>query len=105
MSKLYINVADYQGGTWSFGCVGDIKYWQERALGWCESDDNEELFDVIKSHKLDNELLDIINDIWTMDIVEFKRENIDRILESYDEDSLAWLLINLMEILDKNKEV
>ena len=101
MSKLYINVEDYQSGNWAFGFVGTIKEWQELAISWCESDDNDELLEEIKRHELNNELLDIINDIWTINIIEFKKENIDKIIENYDKDDLKWLLKYLVEKVGK----
>ena len=97
MKKYYINVADYQGGTWAMGCLETISGWKNRALEWCDSDGNIELYRLIKKHKLDTELLDIINDIWTIEIVEFNVDNINKILETYSEKEYYYLLQDIME--------
>lgn len=31
MKKYYINVNDFQGGSWAMGCIDTIKEWQKRA--------------------------------------------------------------------------
>jgi len=100
MKKYYVNIADYQGGTWAMGLLNTIKEWKELALSWCDSDDNEELYRLIKKHKLDTELLDIISEIWSIEIVEFNQDNVDKILESYTEKEYYWLLNDIMEKME-----
>lgn len=97
MSKYYININDFQSGSWAFGIVETIKGWQDIAISWCESDENFELLEEIKNHELNSELLDIINDIWTIEIVEFNKENVYKILENYSQEDLKWLLNNLVD--------
>ena len=100
MKKLYININDYQGGSWAMGQLGTIKDWQKIALEWCDSDENWGLYDEIKNHKLNEELLKIINEIWTIEIVEFNRENLDKILDNYSRNEYYWLLQDIMERLE-----
>lgn len=73
--KLYINIDDFQNGSWCVGEVGTIKDWQKLALQWCDSDGNEELYSYIKKHKKNKRLLDLISDIWSIDIVEYDETN------------------------------
>lgn len=74
-NKLYINVEDYQGGTWALGQVGTIQEWKEMALSWCDSDENWEMYDFIEKHKNNVALLDYISDYWSIKIVEFDENN------------------------------
>lgn len=97
MNKCYVNIADYQGGNWAFGFVGTIKEWQELALTWCDSDENFDLYDAIKQHELNEKLLDMISEIWTIEIIELNNENINRIMEVYSEEDLGWLLKFLID--------
>ena len=100
MKKYYINVADYQGGSWAMGLLNTISDWKKLALVWCDSDDNIELYRLIKKHKLDTELLDLISEIWSIEIVEFNQDNLNKILESYTDKEYYWLLIDIMEIME-----
>lgn len=77
--KLYINVNDYQGGTWALGQVGTIQDWKEIALCWCDSDESWELYDFINEHKNDVDLLKIISDYWDIEIVGFDENNREHI--------------------------
>lgn len=101
MKKYYINVNDYQGGSWAMGCLSTIKEWKQRALEWCDSDENWELYKAIKKHKLDNELLDIINDYWSINIVEFNKENQDKIIENYGIGDYQWLIRDILYKIEK----
>ena len=101
MAKYYVNIHDFQGGSWAMGCVETIKGWKERALEWCDSDENWELYKDIKKHKLDTDLLDIISDIWSIEIIEFNKENIEKILENYGKEEYYWMLYDFTDILEK----
>ena len=101
MKKYYINVNDYQGGSWAFGIVGTISKWKKIALEWCDADENWELYKEIKQHKLDNELLDIINEIWSINIVELNEENISKIMETYTTRDYYYLIGDMLEIINK----
>lgn len=101
MKKYYINVNDFQGGSWAFGCVKTLSGWKKIALEWCDADENWELYRIIKTHKLDNELLDIINDIWTINIVELNVENTNKIMETYTTRDYYYLILDMLEIIYK----
>lgn len=101
MKKYYINVNDYQGGSWAMGCLHTIKEWKQRALEWCDTDENWELYKYIKKHKLNTELLDIISEYWSINIVEFNYDNLDKILDNYGRYEYYWLL---QDIIDKVKK-
>lgn len=90
MSKLYVNIRDYQSenaghncGGFAFGFVGTIKDWKERALEWCDSDSNIEIYNYIKKHKLNEDLLEFINDYWDIKIGELNKDNIRELEEHY----------------------
>lgn len=103
-NKYYINVADYQGGSWGMGHISTIAEWQQYALEWCDSDENWEMYDYIKNHALDKELLDIISDYWSIKIVEFSRDNYNLIEERYDADSYRYLIGDILSKI-KNGEI
>lgn len=90
MNKKYINIADYQGGSWCVGVVKTIKEWKEIALNWCDTDGNEELFEYISKQKENKDLLDFISEIWTIEIVEFDENNEEH--KQLKEDRENWRL-------------
>jgi hypothetical protein len=102
MAKYYINVRDYQGGSWAMGCLNTIKEWQEVALEWCDSDENWEMYDYIKKHELNEKLIGLINDVWSINIVPFNKDNIEDILDCYTNSryDLNWLFTYIMDILE-----
>lgn len=100
MEKYYVNVDDYQGGTWAFGRLQTIKGWQETAIEWCDSDENWDLLDEIKNHELNEELLDMISEIWTINIIEFSYDNLNEIEEKYDKYDLGCLLHSVLDIFN-----
>lgn len=72
MKKLYINIADYQGGDFAVGCYGTLIQWRRKAMEWCYMDDNYSLLNALKYYKIKNsELIDFINDFWDIEIVEY----------------------------------
>lgn len=90
MGKLYVNSRDYQSGNagykyggFAFGFVGTIKDWKNRALEWCDSDGNLEMYNYIKKHKLNEDLLEDINKYWDIKIVELNKDNIRELVEYY----------------------
>lgn len=103
MKKYYINVDDYQGGTWAFGRIETIKGWQDIAIEWCESDENYEILDIIKNHELNEDLLDIISEIWSMNIIEFNKDNINEIEKKYSIYDMGTLLHNICDILKEEE--
>lgn len=90
MNKQYINITDYQGGSWYVGVVETIKGWKEIALDWCDTDDNEELYDYINKQKENKDLLDFISDVWSIEIVEFDKNNKEH--KQLKEDRENWRL-------------
>ena len=42
MNKLYICTEDRQGGSFAVGSIHTIEGWRQRAMQWCDQDDNEE---------------------------------------------------------------
>lgn len=87
MNKKYINISDFQGGSWYIGVVGTIKEWKEIALSWCETDDNEELFDYIKDFEENKDLLDFISEVWSIEIVKFNKKNKEHLKLKKDRES------------------
>ena len=90
MNKMYINISDFQGGSWYVGVVKTIKEWKEIALNWCETDDNDELFDYINKLEENTDLLDFISEIWSIEIVEFDKNNKEHL--QLKEDRESWCL-------------
>lgn len=74
-NELYININDYQGGTWALGQVGTIQDWKEIALEWCDSDESWEMYDYIEQHENNEELLGEISCHWDIEIVKFDENN------------------------------
>ena len=106
MKKYYVNVYDYQGGKWCKGCVGTIEYWKNRAIEWCNMDENFELLDTIKyyyKNKLYTELIDIINNIWSMRIIELDKDNIKDMIFNFDKEDLGRFIEDLIDIIGGNK--
>lgn len=77
MDKLYININDYQGGSFAVGLVKTLDEWVEQALEWCEQDDSEEMFEYINNAVKNEELLDFISEVWTIQIVEYDKNNLE----------------------------
>lgn len=103
MNKYYVNIKDYQGGSWAKGCIHTIKGWQERALEWCDSDENWEMYDFLERHELDEQLLDCISDIWSIDIVPFNYDNIRSIIDNYTSTEMEYLLHDLQKLLERGE--
>lgn len=97
--KKYININDYQGGTWAMGIIEPLNYWKKLALQWSDSDGNIEIYNMIKKHKLDAELIKIINDIWSIELVEFNLKNKNRIIEEYLNNRYTYVIRDLIEAL------
>lgn len=97
--KKYINIKDYQGGTWAMGIIEPLNYWKKIALQWSDSDGNIGIYNMIKKHKLDAELIKIINDIWSIELVEFNLENKNIIVESYLDNRNNYVIKDLIEEL------
>lgn len=72
---MYINIADYQGGSWYVGSMGTLEQWKNTALSWCDSDDNDELYDYINNRKASKGLIEFINEVWQIEIVKYDKNN------------------------------
>lgn len=103
MKKYYVNVKDYQGGSWAMGIIRTIKEWKKIALEWASSDGNIEVYNYIKKHELNIDLLDYINDIWSMEIVELSEDSIDLIVNNYSEEEYKWFIRETIDLLKKIK--
>ena len=62
----------YQGfsrGNFAVGSIENIEGWQERALEWCETDDNEELYrELYNTGK--KQVINFISELWELELVE-----------------------------------
>ena len=63
--KLYINTFDDQGTYWALGRIGTLKDWREQAIDWAEGDDAEGIVEELIETK-NSELIDVINEIWSI---------------------------------------
>ena len=109
MSKdLYMCVSDFQGGTFGMYRAETIEEWRQTALGWCDSDDNNELYKQIK--KLPEKyVIDYINDIWQIEIVKITEDQKDDIIKylvdkSDDFSYYRTLLVEAIHNLSKDEE-
>lgn len=74
--KKYRVVRDLQGGEFGMDRDYTIKEWIQQARDWCWADDNDELDTVLermdKEGESDNNILDLISDIWQIEFEEVK---------------------------------
>ena len=74
--KRYRVVRDLQGGEFGMDRDYTIKEWLQQARDWCRADDNDELDNVLermdKEGESDNNILDLISDIWQIEFEEVK---------------------------------
>lgn len=74
--KKYRVVRDLQGGEFGMGRDYTATEWLEQAREWCWADDNDELDNVLermdKEEKNDNNILDLISNIWQIEFEEVK---------------------------------
>jgi hypothetical protein len=76
MNKLYINIDDYQGGTWALGETCTLKEWRELAMCWNDSDEDWGSYEALKRYEIKNsELCDYISSYWSLNIVPFDETN------------------------------
>lgn len=76
--KKYRVVRDLQGGEFGMGRDYTAKEWIQQARDWCWADDNDELDNILermdKEGESDNNILDLISDIWQIEFEEVKEE-------------------------------
>lgn len=83
--RKFINLYDGQGGEFSVGCYGSMRSWAFKVLDWMDSDgfydDEAEVGDVettngfvMMNHFREETLIDSINEIWTLEIVEYSEK-------------------------------
>ena len=74
--KKYRVIRDLQGGEFGMGRDYTATEWLEQAREWCWADDNDELDNVLermdKEGESDNNILDLISDIWQIEFEEVK---------------------------------
>lgn len=95
--KLYICIEDRQGGDWSVGNCQDAQGWKESALQWADSDEDDELYNDVKSLDSSNnpdELIEFISDWWGITIVPLD-EVIDIITDPYNNMEIMELIANI----------
>lgn len=73
MEKWYLCTADLQGGDFAVGNVGTARHWKNIARSWCESDENEELSNELWHITKDEEIINFIQEIWTLEIIPINR--------------------------------
>lgn len=72
--KYFRGVEDYQGGSWGM-YVQSISDWRKIAMGWCDSDENWELYNALKYYKIKNkDLIEFIEEFWTIKLVPTSKE-------------------------------
>lgn len=87
--RKFINLYDGQGDEFSVGCYGSMRSWAFKVLDWMDSDgfydDEAEVGDVetvngfvIMDHFREETLIGLINEIWTLEIVEYS-EKVDSV--------------------------
>lgn len=105
--EYYVNIKDNQSGGWYVGVCQTIEEWKNSALVWCDSDNNEELYEIIEKHELDEKLIDMISDIWSIEIVKLNKENYFDIVDSLDFEELKTLIYGIVycENEKANKEL
>lgn len=83
--RKFINLYDGQGGEFAIGCYGTMRSWAFKVLDWMDSDgfydDEAEVGDVetvngfvMMDHFREETLIGLINEIWTLDIVEYSEK-------------------------------
>lgn len=83
--RKFINLYDGQGDEFSVGCYGSMRSWAFKVLDWMDSDgfydDEAEVGDVetvngfvMMDHFREETLIGLINEIWTLDIVEYSEK-------------------------------
>ena len=77
---LYVCIKDYQSGSFGMYRAYTIEEWREQALEWCDSDDNEELYNTLKTLP-SKYVIDYINDIWQIEIVKINEKQKDDIIK------------------------
>ena len=83
--RKFINLYDGQGDEFSVGCYGSMRSWGFKVLDWMDSDgfydDEAEVGDVettnsfvMMNHFREETLIGLINEIWTLEIVEYSEK-------------------------------
>ena len=85
-TKQYINMFDYQNGTWAVGFCGTARAWALHICSWADSDGYEDDYEnpeedsedistiylcpLMNYFKSEEEVIGLISEIWTIDIQE-----------------------------------
>ena len=84
-TRKFINLYDGQGSDFSVGCYGSMRSWAFKVLDWMDSDgfydEKAEAGDiemvnsfVMMGHFREETLIGLINEIWTLEIVEYSEK-------------------------------
>lgn len=65
----YICTRDFQGNNFAVGKIQTANQWKETAMAWCWQDDCEELMKKIEEMTDERKIIDIIQEIWQLEIV------------------------------------
>ena len=94
----YVCTRDLQGGTFAVGSIHTVEGWKERALGWCESDDNEELADSLERITNEKDIMIFIADFWELEFMPYE-EHLEKILTN-----LVEYLEDMWRVTDNGKK-
>jgi len=83
----YVCTRDLQGGNFAVGSILTAQDWQERALGWCDTDGSKELADYLEKLTKEKEIMDFIAETWELEFIPYEKH-------------LEKLLTNLVEYLE-----
>jgi len=83
--RKFINLDDMQGSDFAVGCYGSMRSWAFETLQWmdsdCNYDDDAEADDISTVNGFvmmdcfhEETLIGLINEIWTLDIVEYSEK-------------------------------
>lgn len=84
-TRKFINVDDGQGSDFAVGCYGSMRSWAFKVLDWMDSDDyyddEAEADDINTTNGFvmmdcfhEETVIDLINEIWTLEIVEYSEK-------------------------------
>lgn len=94
MKRLYICTQDRQGGSFALGAIHTIEGWRDRAMSWCDQDDNDVMYSYLEVLK-DEEVIPTIDDYWELTI-----EPLDELIPSCNDGIVSDIYYLLEYMLD-----